>query len=336
MSEVVERPRIININDRRVVCGPDDGLMQIAPLKHPKAMEVYLKMRADAWSMTDVNLNDDVPHWPMLNASTQIAYQKALSSLSNLDGMQLYNLTKINEHCTSPEYKMALAQQSADEAFHVLAYQTQIETMSLDPVEIYNLFVTNEILAAKNAYVRDMGKLLANDDDPVNNYIRAVVFNQVLEGLLFQSGFLVFYAISEATRRMNASAKNIGFIHRDEQNHLRLFFYMYEDLKQEYPKHFTPQLKRELSEILRRGTEMEKLWGKDTVSGGIMGLTDRMVYGYVDHLADYFAEGLEVPTNYGSPKNPVPWIEKRLKENGVDTNFFESRVMAYDTGTLEW
>ena len=154
---------------------------------------------------------------------------------------------------------------------------------------------------------------------------------------MFQSGFLIFYALSEAGK-MHASAKQIKFIQRDELNHLRLFFSMYADLELEYPEAFKDELKEKAKAVLKAAAEMEIKWGKYLVSGGIMGLNDRVIEGYVKHLADYFAHGLGLGLIYGTDQitpNPCSWVNERMNEFGIDTNFFEDKVDDYDTG-VEW
>lgn len=124
----------------------------------------------------------------------------------------------------------------------------------------------------------------------------------------------------------------------DEQNHLRLFFNMYHDLEAEYPEYFTPELKAQLRLILKEAADLEIQWGKHIVSGGVLGLSDEVVEGYVKHLADYFAQGLGLELVYGESEptpNPCAWVNDRMKEFGIDTNFFEDKEDSYDIG-VEW
>ena len=51
------------INQRRVINGKDDGLMQVSPLKHPFADEIFQTMLKNNWVPQEVNLQEDVEQW---------------------------------------------------------------------------------------------------------------------------------------------------------------------------------------------------------------------------------------------------------------------------------
>jgi ribonucleoside-diphosphate reductase beta chain len=335
MSNSLERA-LIPISDYRVFNGPDNGLMQITPSKHPKAIEVYNKMRNDNWHENEVDMSMDVATWGTLTDAEKRAYRMALAFLSNLDGMQLHNLEIVSQACTSPWYKMAMARQVYDESLHVMTYSLMIETMGFDAVETYNMFMTDDILFEKNRFVKNMNALV-NGNDSLEGYILSTVANQALEGIMFQSGFLIFYVLSEGGK-MHASAKQIKFIQRDELNHLRLFFYKYADLRTENPDAFTPALEARAKAVLKEAAEMEIRWGKHLIKDGIMGLSDEIVEGYVKHLADYFADGLGLGLIYGTDgitPNPCEWVNERMSEFGIDVNFFEDKPDDYDSG-VDW
>lgn len=328
--------QIIPISEYRVTHGPDNGLMQVSPARHPEAMEIFDKMRDDHWHENEVDMSMDVACWKRLSDSEKNAYLKALAFLSNLDGMQLHNLQVIAQNLSSPWYKMAVARQTFDESLHVMAYSLMIETMGFDPVEVYNMFVTDDLLFEKNQFVKNMNELVGGENS-VESFIQATVANQALEGILFQSGFLVFYVLSEAGK-MHGSAKQIKFIHRDEQNHLRLFFAMFNRLRDENPECFTPELIERCKRILKQAADMEIRWGKHIVADGVLGLSDHVIEGYVKHLADYFANGLGLGLIYGKDEitpNPCEWVNDRMADFGIDTNFFEDKEDSYDTGS-EW
>jgi len=327
---------LIPISAYRVVGGPNNGLMQVSPVKHNKAMEIYNKMRDDHWHESEVNMSQDVHSWNTLTESEQKAYRKALAFLSNLDGMQLYNLKVIQKELTSPWYEMAISRQRFDESLHVLAYSLMIETMGFDAVETYNMFLTDDLLYAKNQFVRDMNEQVGSGDK-IENFILATVANQALEGIMFQSGFLLFYVLSEAGK-MHNSAKQVKFIQRDELNHLRLFFAMFEDLRQENPEYFTEELIQKARAILKNAAEMEIKWGQYIISDGIMGLNDETVEKYIKHLADYFSEGLGLGLLFGEGEitpNPCSWMDARMSDFGIDTDFFQDKVDSYDAAS-EW
>lgn len=141
--------RQISLEERRIIEGPDDKLMQISPCKYPEPMAIMEKSMRDDWKHWHVTLVDDLRDFRALPKKTQIAIQKDLGFLSNLDGIQLNTLANsIGRYITAPEYRMALVRQTYEEEVHVLTYDRMINTLEMDPIETYNLFMTDELLRA--------------------------------------------------------------------------------------------------------------------------------------------------------------------------------------------
>jgi len=325
---------IINLDDYRVINGPDNGLMQIKPAKHPAAMAIYDKMREDHWNESSVDMSRDVQQWSSLTEAEQRGYQKALAFLSNLDGLQLNNLNVVNSHVTSPWYRMALSRQIFDESMHVMAYSLMIETMGFDPIETYNMFMTDDLLHEKNKYVRVMNVLMP-EGFSTENFALATVANQALEGIMFQSGFLFFYALAE-NKKMPESAKQIRYIHRDENNHLRLFNAMFKDVLAENPEVDTPEFRERAKDILKNTAELEKQWGNHIIGDGIMGLSNELMETYIEYLTNQYSKALGLGEIYpGVTKDPAPFVEERADDVAFETNFFESERDTYDD-MAEW
>ena len=51
------------INKRRVINGFDDGLMQISPLKHPWARDIFKSMQKNNWVAEEVSFQKDKEQW---------------------------------------------------------------------------------------------------------------------------------------------------------------------------------------------------------------------------------------------------------------------------------
>lgn len=326
------------INKRRLIQGPEDKLMCISPLKHKWAMDVLKQMRKNDWYPESIAMNDDVVCFrEKLDDAERSMYIKALAFLSNLDGIQFNNLiTNIGGHITSPEVSMAISRQAYEEANHVMAYSLMIESMALNPLEIYGLYETDEILAAKNRFIMTQSDELNGGFTP-EKFALAVVGNICLEGIYFFSGFFAFYVLAKAGKMLK-SADQIKYIQRDEeQTHLELFIHMYHTLQQENPEIFTPDFYRRAKEIVRQSVELEVAWGKHIISGGVLGVTDAIMENRIQWLANQRVQRLGWEPMYPGVKNQSAWVEKFSAINGVNTNFFEGKPTDYQSGGgLEW
>lgn len=331
MSNVIDM-----INRRRLICGPNDRLMCISPLKHKWAMDVFKVMRKNEWSPEAIGMgNDRLDYTTKLDPAERAMYDKALAFVSNLDGIQFNNLiTNIGAHVTSPEVSMAISRQAYEEANHVLAYSLMAEAVSERPLEIYGMYETDEILGAKNKFIMAQSDALAGEFTP-EKFALAVVGNICLEGIYFFSGFLGFYVLAKHGKMLK-SADNVKYIQRDEETHLELFFGMYQTLQVENPEIFTPAFFAKARRIIMDAVQLETAWGKHIISGGVLGVTDAIVENYIKHLANKRVERIGWEPLYPGIKNPIPWVDKVSAVDGVDTNFFEGRRTDYQVGALEW
>jgi ribonucleoside-diphosphate reductase beta chain len=323
---------IQKINNRRLIEGPQDRAMCISPLKHPWAMEAFKRFRRNDWYPESIAMGDDVACYRnRLDDGERRMYDKALAFVSNLDGFQFENLTtNIGAHITSPEVSMAISRQAYEEANHVTAYQLMTEAISARPLDIYGMYESDPILAAKNKLILDQNDELRGGFTP-EKFALAIVGNVNLEGIYFYSGFFGFYLLARAGKMLK-SADQIKYINRDEEAHLGFFIDMYHCLKAERPEIFTPAFYEKAKNMMRAAVELEKAWGKHIISGGVLGATDTIVDQRIEWLANTRAARLGWEPLYPGVVNPTPWVEKISAINGVETNFFEGKPTDYQAG----
>lgn len=326
------------INARRIIGGEVSELMAISPVKHAFARKVWRQMLDNTWFATEIDMSRDIDCYRNeLDESERRAFDCNLAFLSNLDGIQLHNLSNnIGPQITSPEVKMVIDRQAYEEALHVEAYSTIVEAVSLDTMDIYMMFERDGMLAAKNEYIMRQSKLLGKEFSP-RNFALAVVANIVLEGIYFYSGFLFFYALAKRGKMLNA-ADQIKFINRDEETHLAFFIEMFRELLKENPEVAAdPTFWQDAKQLIMDGTEMEIAWGQYTIRDGVLGLSDKIVDQRIRFLANERATAIGIEAPYPGVANPVAWADKFAKINDEDSNFFEAKVKAYQVGgTLAW
>jgi ribonucleoside-diphosphate reductase beta chain len=152
-------------------------IMKLHPMNYPEAKEIWEAMLSNNWTVSEVNMADDFYDFKNLDESEKSMYGKALAFLSNLDGIQFNNLAdNINKYVTAPEISLCLSRQAFEEALHVHAYSTMIESMGYFPDEIYEMFLTDEILFKKNNYILKQSSILGKEFS-IENFIFAVDAN---------------------------------------------------------------------------------------------------------------------------------------------------------------
>ena len=324
------------INSRRLAFGPRSDLMAISPMKHKWARDHWKAMLANNWTMNEVDLSDDgLCYRSRLTEGQRYAYDSALAFVSNLDGIQLHNLTNNISKCiTSPEVEMLITRQAFEEALHVDAYSQIVETISADPMAVYMRFQTDHMLAAKNEHIMRQSAILG-ESQTHEAFARAMIANIVLEGVYFYSAFLVFYTLGRSGAMMG-TADAIKFINRDEISHLHLFKHMHFTHKSEEPWVYDESFNADSEAIIREGVELEIKWGKYIISKGVPGLSDVLMEEYIKSLANERCVMVGMRPLYPGIKNPFGWVEQFSNpDKRHEANFFESKITSYAVGVLD-
>jgi ribonucleoside-diphosphate reductase beta chain len=111
---------------------------------------------------------------------------------------------------------------------------------------------------------------------------------------------------------------------------------MWDTLRKENPELFTEELLQECRELVHLAAQHEITWGKYIISEGVMGLTDKIITGFIESLADKRLKAIGLEPLYGT-KNPIPWFEEAGNINNGETNFFEGKNASYVAGgSLDW
>jgi ribonucleoside-diphosphate reductase beta chain len=267
-------------------------------------------------------------------------YDKALSQLIFMDSIQTNNTPdNVNPWITAPEVNMCLVRQAFEEALHSQSYAVMVDSISLNTDEIYEMWRSDENLRKKNEFIgsvyENWGKKALAGDDEAKIYM--IVANQALEGIYFYNGFAAFYVLARAGK-MIGSAQMIRFIQRDEVTHTTLFANIFKEIKKEYPDLFTPEVIKNIKEMLYQAYELERDWGYYITNDEILGMSKELIDRFTKYLTNKRANamGLELLFPEVGLKNPISWFDSFSSFNDQKTNFFEGNVVNYSKGSLSF
>ena len=316
------------INQRRVINGPDDGLMQVSPLKHPWAYDFFLNMLKNNWVPQEVPLQKDVEMWVggALTDTEKQVYQRSLAFVSNLDGLQTNNLaSNIIRHITSPEIVLAIVRQTFEEALHVQSYAAMIEALALDPEDVYGLYRKDKDLYEKNKQVLNAVSKIASPTFKTGTFesdqlfLEACVGNIILEGIYFYSAFLIFYNFKRHNK-MPGSAEMIQFINRDEDMHVQIFVHITNTIKNEQPELWTTSFQERIIQNVKEAVELEYEWGKSCLGNGVfLGVSKEHLLEYLQFVGNIRLQSIGLPTLWNS-SNPFPWLDQFTQGNMIEVN----------------
>ncbi|MGI6700117.1 MAG: ribonucleotide-diphosphate reductase subunit beta [Christensenellales bacterium] len=322
----------IEVRTRRMIGGDTTNLNDFNNLRYQWVSDWYRQAMNNFWVPEEINLSQDIKDYPNLPAPERRAYDKILSFLVFLDSIQTANLPNISAYITANEANLCLSIQIFQEALHSQSYSYMLDTIC-QPHErnsILYQWKDDEHLLRRNTFIGDQYNAF-QEEQTIENFMRVIVANYILEGIYFYSGFMFFYNLGR-NNLMPGSAQEIRYINRDENTHLRLFRNILNELRQENPELFTPEKEAIYSEMIKTGCEQEIAWGHYAIGDDIQGLNKSMIADYIKYLGNLRATaiGLE-PVYEGHMEEPesMRWVSQYANANMIKTDFFEARSTAY-------
>jgi len=335
----------VDVNKRRIINGEDADVMQLYPMKHTFAWDMYNAANANHWLPTEISMQMDIEQWKsqsVLSDDERKALKTVLGFFTTADSIAANNVVMAAyRHITSPECRMYLLRQAYEEAIHTHSYQYIVESLGLDEGELFNMYREVDAIYNKDSFILSFNEgifdgsfktgTLENDQKFVENI---VIFSIIMEGIFFYSSFAVMFGF-QRQNKMTGSAEQIQYIMRDESMHLNFGMKLVNTIREEQPEIWTPKYQQHLVDLVKQGTELEITFAQEVFPKGIFGMNAENFRQYIQHIADRRLERIGLPAQYHST-NPFPWMSEAVDLN-KEKNFFETRVIEYKTGgALEW
>src|SRR5262245_38896833 len=133
----------INAEDKRLLNCRAVDVNQLMPLKYKWAWEHYLNGCANHWMPTEVPMQRDIELWQSnrLSADERQVIMRNLGFFSTAESLVGNNIVlAIFKHVTNPEARQYLLRQAFEEAIHTHTFHYIVESLALDPREVFNMY----------------------------------------------------------------------------------------------------------------------------------------------------------------------------------------------------
>lgn len=221
------------------------------------------------------------------------------------------------------------------------SYAVMAEDICGDTDRIYNMHKHDEGLARKNNAVAQMYAKVNSSDNPSDyDVLKAAAANQILEKLVFPSGFVILWSMKSL---MPGTGQMISSIDRDEDSHVILFKNIFRSIKNQiieedqYDDSNFNETIYEIRDMIIDMAEEEKIWAK-YASKGLLGFSEAAIDKYVEFKANAVCKNLKIdniyPESNGGPLYSIE-VENSLLIGDKKTNFFETQVVDYSVGSLQ-
>ena len=334
----------IDINQRRIINGKDADVVQLYPMKHTFAWDAYNTANANHWLPTEINMQQDVEQWKsptFLSPDERSALETVLGFFSTADSIAANNVVlALYKHITSPECRLYLLRQGYEEAIHSHAYQYIVESLGMDQGKIFNMYREVDAIYNKDEFVLGFNEGIFDDNFKTGTFENdqkflenLCVFSLILEGIFFYSSFAVVFGFHRQNK-MQGSAEQIQYIMRDESMHLNFGIDLINTIKEEQPELWTKDFQEHIIDLITKATKLEYTYAQEVFPKGIFGMNAEGFRQYIEHISDRRLQRVGLPIQFDTP-NPFPWMSEAI-DLSKEKNFFETRVIEYQSGTLEW
>jgi len=313
-----------------IVNGRSSNILNWDDVRFSWAYPKYKKMLGNFWTPFEINMSNDVKQFPQLSADEQESFLKIIGLLALLDSVQTDFAGKVADYLTDSSLNALMIILAQQEVIHNHSYSYVLSSIvnKDEQDRTFDFWRTEPVLERRNDFVIK-GYQAFSEEPSVENMLEAIVYDVILEGLFFYSGFAFFYHLAR-NQKMVASSTMINYINRDEQLHVDLFVKIYQELLEEYPEYDTPERAARVQEIFREAVQLEIDWANEVIGDKIAGLDVEDVHDYVHFYANVRCNQLGVERPFeGYRKNPLKWVKAYEDVDLGKTDFFEQRSRQY-------
>lgn len=334
----------VKVAGKRLINCTKVDVNQLMPLKYKWAWEHYINGCANHWMPTEVPMGADIELWKSnkLSEAERLVIMRNLGFFSTAESLVGNNLVlAVFKHVTNPEARQYLLRQAFEEAIHTHTFHYIVESLALDPGEIFNMYHEIDVIAEKDQFqiklTEDMMHEGFTTETPegAQKFLKNLIgYYIIMEGIFFYSGFAMILSLHRQNK-MTGIGEQFQFILRDETIHLNFGIDLINSIKEENPHIWTQDFQNHIIDLIDQSTKLEIAYAKSCLPKGILGLTAQMFEEYVGYIADRRLERIGLKARYLT-KNPFPWMSEVI-DLAKEKNFFETRVTEYQSASnLTW
>ena len=298
----------------------------------------YKRMLSNFWTPFEINMAGDVKQYSKLTETEKDAFLKIIGLLALLDSIQSDYAGKVADYITDSSVNALMIMLAQQEVIHNHSYSYVLSSLVQKETQdkVFDYWRSEPTLRDRNDFVTEGYRDFA-EDPTVENLLKSIVYDVILEGLFFYSGFAFFYNLAR-NQKMVGTSTMINYINRDEQIHVDLFVKIFKQVLAENPEQYTPELKTFAIETFRKAAELEIEWGRSVIGDKIDGISMDELEQYIKFYANVRCNQLGYGHEAfpGHPhKNPMKWIKAYEEVDLGKTDFFEQKSRQYKKATSD-
>ena len=355
----------VDTKKQPMLFGKPLGVQRYDSYKYPVFDKLTTQQLGYFWRPEEVSLQKDRADYQTLRSEQKHVYTSNLKYQIMLDSVQgrAPGMAFI-PYCSLPEIEACMEVWGFMEMIHSRSYTYVIKNVYSDPSEVFDTIIKDpRILERAESvtgayddfinYAQEYGQ--SNNwkpewKDHINaqwtrkdlkrHLYRAVANVNILEGIRFYVSFACSFAFGEL-KVMEGSAKIISLIARDENQHLVIT----QTILKNWQNGDDPEMKEIMKEeeewtykMFDKCVNEEKKWAEYLFKDGSMiGLNDKLLYQYVEWIANKRIKAIGLKPQYDIParNNPLPWTQHWISSKGLQVAPQETEVESYVVGGIK-
>ena len=342
------------------------GVQRYDSYRYPTFDRLTQQQLGYFWRPEEVSLQKDRADYATLNEQQKHIFTSNLKYQIMLDSVQgrAPGMAFI-PYCSLPELEACMQVWQFMEMIHSRSYTHIIKNVYSNPSEVFDTILEDEnILVRAESVTKSYDEFLnqAQDWGASNNWkddwkdhinaewtrrdlkrslYRAVANVNILEGIRFYVSFACSFAFGE-NKLMEGSAKILSLIARDESQHLVLtqnILKNWADGKDDPEMvKIAKEEKEFVTQMFKKCVDEEKAWADYLFRhGSMIGLNDRLLFQYVEWIANRRMKAIGLEPIYDQPlrNNPLPWTEHWLNSKGQQNAPQETEIESYVVGGIK-
>ncbi|MDV2685698.1 ribonucleotide-diphosphate reductase subunit beta [Alkalihalophilus lindianensis] len=313
-----------------IVNGKSSNVLNWDDVRFSWAYPLYKNMLANFWTPFEINMTHDAKQFKNLTEPEQESFKKIIGLLAFLDSVQTDYSIKVADYLTDSSLVALMSVLSFQEVVHNQSYSYVLSSLVPKSTqdEIFDYWKSDPILRERNEFIVNGYEEFIHNPTP-ETLAKSIVYDVILEGVNFYSGFAFFYNLARHQKMVSTSTM-INYINRDEQLHVYLFTNLFKELQHEHPELKTEEMECFVKEALIEATELELKWFKYIIGDQVEGVTPADMEAYLKFIANKRAKQLGYDHIFPQHRtNNLKWIKAYEDVNAAKSDFFEQKSRQY-------
>jgi ribonucleoside-diphosphate reductase beta chain len=333
MSIHIEKRKLIDPNapnrSTSIINGESSNILNWDDVRLSWTYPKYKRMLSNFWTPFEINMAQDIKQFSALNEHEQEAFLKIIGLLALLDSVQTDYAGKAADYLTDSSLNALMIILAQQEVIHNHSYSYILSSVVTKKKqdEVFEFWRTDPILRKRNEFVTE-GYQAFVENPTVETFLKSIVFDVVLEGLFFYSGFAFFYNLAR-NQKMVGTSTMINYINRDEHIHVDLFVRIFKEIVSEYPELENQALADFVRETMIKAAELEIEWAGYIIGNKIDGILMSDLERYIQYYANIRSSQLGFEKPFKCESNPFRWIKPYEEVDLGKSDFFEQKSRQY-------